>query len=152
MFQHWLIELYAHKVLTQALWVIVGMTAPVWLLMIVSPRKRWVKFIASPFVSPPLLTLVLIYLLYLTFTVGPPELPTGIDYSQSKAFIAHPLILLVMVCNTQILHLFLGTILFREANRHKVMARFELLLTWILGPVGWLCFVVRMKFFSRWLQ
>jgi len=145
----WLIELFAHKTLTQALWGILAMTAPFWGIMLLPIRARWVKLLASPYCGPVLLSFVLLYFFYLALSVGPPELPQGFDYRNSKAFVAHPMVLLLLVCNIQILHLFLGTIIFREAKKRKMKVQAELLLTWVLGPVGWLCFVLRTQLFHK---
>lgn len=145
----WLIELFAHAVLTKALWALLAMTAPFWVLMVALPHKRWVQLLASPYFAPVIFNGVLIYFYYLAFTVGPPELPQDVDFKESKAFIAHPLMLLVFVGQLQVLQLFMGTIILREARARNVSARLELLMTWWFGPIGWLFFALRIKCFKR---
>lgn len=140
-----LIETFGNAKLTLAFWGVVALETPLWLLMILWPQARWVVRLASPFFIPVIFNGVLFYFYYLAMTVGPPDLPQGFDFKQSKAFIAHPMVVLVLWCHVRILHLLLGTLILREANRMKLKMPFVLACTWLLGPVGWMVFVFRVK-------
>lgn len=140
----WIIELFGSKQLTQAFWLTCAVTLPFWLGMLLLPQQRWVRRICSPWGGPILGIGLLFYFYFLLVTLGAPALPEGVAFSESKAVAEHPLVFLVIWCQINVLHLLLGTFIFREANRNQMRVPVELILCWLLGPIGWFVFTLRL--------
>jgi hypothetical protein len=139
----WAIETFGHGQLSRAFWALTGMTAPVWLLMIAWPRGAFTRRLAHPFVVPVLLTSVVAFLLVKLDEVGWPQSPS-LDYTGARAVIGHPVVFLVMYASYQVLALFAGTVIHREALRKGWRAPVELVLTWLTGPFGLAAFALRL--------
>lgn len=140
----WMIEFFAGETLTRLFWVITLAGAPFWALMIFLPGKPMTRHLCSPFFAPPLFAIGLLYLYYQLWTLGLPDAPTGLDYSDQAAVAAHPIVFLILWLHAQILNLFLGESLFVEARKRKMRIPVELLLCWLFGPVGLLVFGIRL--------
>ncbi len=132
-----MIETFGRTELNQAFWLVLLMSAPVWLLMLFFPSKPWTRSLANPFLFPVLLLGVLGYLYYILWQLGVPAVPQNVEFQASRSFVQHPIVWLIALCKLQILNLFLGTVLFREAHRMGIRAiPVELLICWLLGPLG----------------
>ncbi|GHB97990.1 ABA4-like family protein [Cerasicoccus arenae] len=141
---NWFIEWYASEALTQLFWIITLAGAPFWLMMILLPSNPHTRRLCSPFLAPPLFSLGLIYLYYQLWTVGLPDAPTGLTYSDQASVATHPVVLLILWLHTQILNLFLGETLFADARRHKLAIPVELIFCWFFGPIGLLAYGLRL--------
>lgn len=140
-----MIETFGKTELNQAFWLVLLMTAPVWLLMLFFPSKSWTRVLANPFLFPVLLLGVLGYLYYLLWQLGVPSIPQNVQFEASRNFVQHPIVWLIAFCKLQILNLFLGTVLFREAHRMGMrMIPLELLTCWFFGPLGLLVFILHL--------
>ena len=143
----WLIEAFAAAALTRAFWGVTLMALPVWAVLLFAPRGKLARKLSrQPFWIPSVYGIVLLFLYFQAWEVGLPSLPGGTSYSDSKAFLVHPLILLTVWCKLQILQLFAGLCIHREALRLKTVAPAELVLTWFFGPLGLLVFSLRSFF------
>ncbi|MGF1483850.1 MAG: abscisic acid-deficient protein Aba4 family protein [Opitutales bacterium] len=142
-----LLETFGAARLSRAFWMLTAMTAPLWLAMIIYPRKRWMRWLAHPFLIPVLLGGVVIYLLTVLARVGWPDTPE-FHYAGVKSLSGHPVVFLVLYAAYQVLTLFAGTVIFQEARRRKWRVPIELLLTWWTGPLGLMAFAMRLWAFG----
>ncbi len=136
----WIIETFGHQELTFAFWLITLMTAPFWLAMILLPGNRMVRRLCHPLLFPFLLCGILLYLYWTAWGMGLPDI-SGHQYRDFRPFVRHPLVFLSLWCKVMILNLFLGMVLFREANRSGIRIPLELILAWITGPLALLVYV-----------
>ncbi|WP_309398511.1 ABA4-like family protein [Cerasicoccus maritimus] len=139
-----MIELFAEETLTQLFWIITLAGAPFWGLMIFLPGKPYTRHLCTPYLAPPIFALGLIYLYYQLWSVGLPDAPTGLDYSDQAAVATHPLVLLILWSHAQILNLFLGESIYIDARKRKWSIPVELVLCWLLGPIGLLVYALRL--------
>jgi len=138
----WLIETFGSAQLNRVFWSLALMTAPAWLGMLLFPSRRWAARLFHPLFLPSLYALGVVYLYWETWQLGTPRL-SSIEHSAARAFVAHPLVFLVLFAKVQVLNLFLGCALFREARSQGLRIPGELVLCWLLGPVGLLAFALR---------
>ncbi len=138
-----LLETFGAGRLSRGFWMLTGMTAPLWLAMLLFPRSRWVRRLAHPFLVPALLSAVVVYLLFVLADVGWPDTPR-FHYDGIKSLSGHPVVFLVLYAAYQTLTLFAGTVIFMEARKRKLHVPIELILTWLTGPIGILAFGARL--------
>ena len=145
----WVVELFGSKQLNQAFWLINGLVAPFWILMIVFPRYRWCRWVCQPFFVPVLLGLFYLYMVYLLITVtGVPPL-AGLEVRALRRFMDHPIVFLVIWTHYMTLELFLGMVVYQHAVRRRIGVPFELLLAWLFGPAGLVAYTVRLLWVYR---
>lgn len=140
----WTIELLAGEKLNRAFWIIMLMPVPVWLMVIVLPGQRWVRHIAHPFLFPVLMLIPLFYLYRELWLLGGIVWPGGIGYSEASNVVVHPIGFLILWCQVQTLHLFLGLVVFQDACKRGLQIPGELIACWVLGPVGLLVYLLRL--------
>ena len=146
----WLIELFGARDLDSAFYLILLMTAPVWIAMLVAPDAGWVKQFAHPLVVPPLFCLVLFVLLWKSYEASlMPQPFASLDYSTVRDFARHPVAFLALFCNLQILNLAVGCVIFQRARRGGFKAPVELVLCWLLGAVALLPFALHLLWRRR---
>ncbi|WP_269523350.1 abscisic acid-deficient protein Aba4 family protein [Coraliomargarita parva] len=141
----WLIEFFGEGDLNAAFYLILFMTAPVWLAMIVVPESKTVRHLAQPLLVGSVYGLVLLYLVWQFYEARliPQPLSTA-DYGGAKALANHPTVFLSLFCNLQILNLCVGTLLYQIALRNRMRVTVELVLCWLLGAVALIPLAVRM--------
>lgn len=139
----WVIETFADAELTLLFWTATLLPVPLWVMMIFLPKSGLTKALANPFATPLLLCPAVGYLYYLLLTVGIPSQPTGWDFAQSKAFLTHPIVLMIFWTKLQIMHLFLGTVFYRVARMQGLVVPVTLLLAWFFGPLALPVFALR---------
>ncbi len=140
----WIIEMFAEEDLTLMWWVITCMPLPVWVLMIVLPHGNLTRKLANPFFYPLLLCPVVAFLYHLLIDVGIPSMPQGWRFTQSKEFITHPLVLMIFWAKLQIMHLFLGITLYRDARQRKMLIPVTLIVAWFSGPLALMLYALRL--------
>ncbi|MFP4157364.1 MAG: abscisic acid-deficient protein Aba4 family protein [Opitutales bacterium] len=141
----WLIEIFGSEDLNSTFVLILLMTAPVWLLMILLPDRRWVQKMAHPFLLAPLYCLVLFVLLWRSQQSALlPDPFAPISYESAQAFARHPVSFLALFCNLQILNLAVGAGMYQKARRERMRVPVELLLCWLLGAVALVPFLLRL--------
>ncbi len=140
----WTIELLAGERITRAFWMILMMPAPFWLAVIFFPSVTWVRRVCHPLVAPTLLLVPLIYLYHEAWQVGGIVWPGGIGYTEAQDVVLHPMGFLILWCQIQIMHLFLGLVIFQHACRMGLRVPGELIACWVLGPLGLLVYLVRL--------
>jgi hypothetical protein len=140
----WVIELFGNAELNRAFWMMNFAVMPFWALMIFLPRQRWVQTLSNPFFVPVLFGLVYLYAIYLLVNItGVPPL-AGLEVRAMRKFVDHPLVFLVVWAHYLAVDLFLGMTIFQDATRRKILVPLELLLCWVLGPLGLLAYVLRL--------
>lgn len=141
----WLIEFFGENDLEGAfLWILL-MTAPVWLSMLCLPQNRLVRYLAHPFVVPPLYCGILFLILWKASQASvTPAVLQGVGYSYAREFTNHPVTYLALYCNLQILNLALGTMIFQKAHKSGLRVPVELVVCWLLGAPALLVFQVRL--------
>ncbi|QYY36143.1 abscisic acid-deficient protein Aba4 family protein [Ruficoccus sp. ZRK36] len=140
----WTIELLAGERLTRGFWLILAMPVPFWLAVIFFPSSQVVRRICHPMVAPTILLIPLLYLYYQTWELGGMVWPGGIGYTEAQSVVLHPMGFLILWCQLQIMHLFLGLVLFQHACRVGLRIPGELIACWVLGPIGLLVYLVRL--------
>lgn len=140
----WTIELLAGERITRAFWIILALPAPFWLAVIFFPSARAVRHICQPLVAPTILVFALLYLYYQAWDLGGFVWPGGIGYTEAQSVVLHPMGFLILWCQIQIMHLFLGLVIYQHASRLGLRIPVELIVCWVLGPVGLLAYLGRM--------
>lgn len=140
----WLIELFGSAQLNRAFWTMNLMVLPFWTAMIMFPRHAWVQRISHPFFVPAVLGAIYVYAIYLLVTMtGVPPL-AGLEVKAMRDFVNHPLVFLVVWAHYLAVDLFLGMVIYRDATKQKILVPVELLLCWVLGPLGLMAYVLRL--------
>jgi len=146
----WLIETFGARDLDRAFYLILLMTAPVWIAMLAAPEGKWTARFAHPLVAPPLFCLVLFVLLWKSYEASLMPKPfVSLDYSTAREFARHPMAFLALFCNLQILNLSAGCFMFQTARRGGFKAPVELVLCWLLGAVALAPFGLRLLWRRR---
>ena len=141
----WLIETFGSGHLDRTFILILLMTAPVWVAMIVFPQAGVVRFLAQPFLLPPLYCVVLFVLLWQSHQSAVlPDPYAPITYESARAFSRHPISFLALFCNLQILNLTVGMLIYQKSMRSGMRAPVELLLCWFVGAVALIPFALRL--------
>lgn len=141
----WLIELFGARDLNAAFLVIALMTAPLWIAMILFPHAPYLRQIAHPWVVVPLFSVVLIVLIWKSYSSALlPEWTPGVDYESAKSLARHPIAFLVLFCNLQIINLFVGVMIYQKALRSGFRAPVELTLCWFFGALSLIPFGLRL--------
>jgi hypothetical protein len=141
----WLIEVFGSGDLDRTFVVILTMTAPVWVAMIAFPQASVVRFLAQPFLVPPLYCVVLMMLLWKSHQAAIlPDPYAPISYESARDFSRHPISFLALFCNLQILNLTVGTLIYQKSMRSGMRAPVELLLCWFIGAVALIPFALRL--------
>lgn len=138
----WMIETFGSAKLDNGFWVMTLLPIPLWAVMLFFPRAHWARKVASPWLVPVFLAFVQAYFLYQLWSVGMPVI-TGADFKATHKFFEHPMVFLALWSQLQVLHLFLGTILFQESGRKGFRVPVELVLCWMFGALVLPIFVVR---------
>lgn len=139
----WLVEYFGSKELNTLFWITTASSAPFWLLMIFWPRSRVTAALCRLWLAPPLLGACYLYLLYLADDVtGLPRLD-GVEMKNVRKFWAHPILFIALWMHRMAMDLFVGIWISRFGRFRGWEVRFELLLVWLLGPVGAMVFAVR---------
>lgn len=142
----WLIEFFGSRELNRAILMLLCMTAPVWLLLLFPGRPAVVRRLSSPFFFPVLMVPVWIYMAYTAYTLSRLPVIASVDYHAARSIARHPLLLLVFICHIQILNLFLGCAIYRDALKRRSQPVAALLLTWLTGPPGLLVYALQRLF------
>jgi hypothetical protein len=147
-----MIEYFGREQLNELFLFLMVMTAPGWLAMIILPRQRIVKFLATPFVLPVLYLPILGYMVMQFHDSSLlPAAPTGTDFKSVKGMMVHPMAILILVCKIQICFLAIGTTIYQKAVQLKTVAPVELIIAWFTGPLALLVFAMRLLVFGRGL-
>ncbi len=142
----WVVELFGNQQLNRAFWLINGMVAPFWVVMMLMPYNKWIRRICHPFFVPALLSLFYLYMIYILITTtGIPPL-AGLEVRGIRKFIDHPIIFLVIWAHYMTVDLFLGMSIYQHASRKRLRIPVELLLCWLFGPAGLAAYMVRLAF------
>lgn len=140
----WVLRTFADGQLTVLFWAVTLLPLPLWLLMIFRPQHPRTRQLANPYIYPLLLSPAVVYLYYLLITVGIPRAPEGWLFTQSEKFLTHPMVFLILWAKIQIMHLFLGATLYRDARNKGLVIPVTLLLCWLTGPLGLLSYTLRL--------
>ncbi|MDQ8180741.1 ABA4-like family protein [Pelagicoccus sp. SDUM812005] len=139
----WLVEYFGSRELNTLFWVATASSAPFWLLMLVWPRSRLTNTLCRLWLAPPLLGVFYLYLFYLAYDVtGLPRLE-GVEMKNVRRFWAHPILFIALWMHRLTMDLFVGIWISRFARFRGWEVRFELVLVWLLGPIGTLFFAAR---------
>lgn len=145
----WVIELFGNQQLNRAFWLINGTVAPFWILMILFPYNKWIRWICHPFFVPAVVGLLYLYLVYVLVTVtGVPPF-AGLEVRALRDFIDHPIVFLVIWAHYMTVDLFLGMSLYQHAVRMRMRVPGELLLSWFFGPAGLVAYLLRLILTQR---
>lgn len=130
--------------MNRAFWTMNLLVMPFWLAMIFAPGSKVVRRVSHPFFVPVIFGLVYLYALHLLITVtGVPPL-AGMEMKAMRSFVNHPLVFLVVWAHYLAVDLFLGMSIYRDASSRNLRIPVELLLCWILGPLGLVAYVLRL--------
>lgn len=141
----WMVDWLGYRHLDAAFSYLLLMTAPVWLVMIALPRNRLVALIAQPFFAPLLYLPILFYILWQARSIGfMPGWIDSADYRSARTLARHPVAFLAIFCKLQILHLFVGTVIYQKARSLKMNVTLELFLAWLLGLIALIPFAMRL--------
>jgi hypothetical protein len=138
----WVINVFGSREVNEAFLLLTLGPLPVWIGLVLFPRERWTRVLMSPFVVPPILGLAYCYLLWKVRELGFPTAPTG-EARSVRAFVAHPLIFLLLWAHLQMANVFVATVLLQDAARNKLSVRLELALCWIFAPIAVLLYTIR---------
>lgn len=140
----WVIEVFGNAQLNRAFWILNLMVLPFWVIMIAGIRQKWALRLCQPFFVPAVLGVVYLYAVYILMTVtGVPPL-AGLEVKAMRNFIDHPLVFLVIWAHYLAVDLFLGMSIYQDAAKRNIRVPVELVLCWVLGPVGLLVYVIRL--------
>ena len=139
----WLIEFFGSAELTRALWMLLLMTVPIWIVLLMPARYPFARHLSHPFLFPALLVPIWAYLAYMAYNMSKMPTITTVDYQAARMVARHPLLLLVFIAHIQTLNLFLGCVIRQDAIRRKSNAVIALLLSWFFGPLGLLFYAVQ---------
>ncbi len=139
----WLIEFFGSRELNRAFLMLLSMTAPVWVLLLLPGRPAAARRLSSPYFFPVLMVPVWVYMAYTAYTLSRLPVVASVDYNAARSIARHPLLLLLFICHIQILNLFLGCAIFRDALKRRTNPTAALLLTWVTGPPGLLVYALQ---------
>lgn len=140
----WIVEVFGSAQLNRAFVAMILVVLPFCVAMIVAPSNRWVWRMSYPFMVPAAVSLIYVYAVYLLVTVtGVPPL-AGLEMGALRRFVNHPLIFLVVWAHYLAIDLFVGMSIYRDAAARKIRVPVELILCWLLGPIGLLAYVGRL--------
>lgn len=139
----WVLETFGQDELTQAFLLVSLMTAPFWLAMLTFPSSKLVQHLMHPLLFPSLLAGFVVGLGWFAWSMGV-TLPEGTEYRHIRRYFRHPLPLLVLWAQIQVLHLFVGAVLFREAGQRNMRIPAELVIAWASGPLALPVFAIRL--------
>jgi len=141
--QNWLLELFGSRELNALFWLANASTVPFWVLMIFYPDSRLAKGICRLWLAPPILGFFYLYLLYLANDLtGLPEL-RDLEAKSVRRFWNHPVLFIALWMHKLVMDLFVGIWIARFAALKRWEIQFELILIWLLGPVGMAAFAIR---------
>jgi len=146
----WIIDLFGSRQVEEAFLALTLAPLPVWIALALFPNRKWTKWVASPFLAPPLLGVAYLYLAWKLWKIGAPDAPDAMARSV-RGYIHHPMVFLVLWAHLQMANLFVGTVLVADARRRGLSVRVELALCWIFAPVAVLIYTVR-RWFRRPLK
>ncbi|MBK1879210.1 abscisic acid-deficient protein Aba4 family protein [Pelagicoccus mobilis] len=139
----WMVEFWGSEELNLLFWIATASSAPFWVLMLVWPKAKVTRVLCRLWLAPPLLGLFYLYLLYLANDVtGLPKLE-GVEMKNVRRFWAHPILFIALWMHRLVMDLFVGIWIARFARFRAWEVRIELLLVWLLGPLGAMVFAVR---------
>ncbi len=139
----WLVEYFGSRELNTLFWIATASSAPFWLLMLLAPRSRATAALCRLWLAPPLLGVFYLYLFYLANDVtGLPRLE-GVEMKSVRRFWAHPILFIALWMHRLAMDLFVGIWISRFGRFRGWEVRVELVLVWLLGPVGALVFAGR---------
>ena len=142
----WIVEVFGSRELNLLFWSVTASTSPFWILMLFFPKSGMTRFFCRPWIAPPLLAIVYVYLLYLAEDLtGLPKVK-GVEMSSVRRFWGHPILFIALWMHRMAMDLFVGIVMFRVGRYRLRMVSIELWLTWILGPVGMIVFALRYWF------
>lgn len=140
----WVIELFAGENLDSAYLFVALMTAPIWLAMLLRPQSSLVRLLAQPIVVCTAYSLICGWILWRAYAAAAlPDLYANGVVTPMRRMLQHPILLLIVFCQYQILCLLIGTALFQRANRLQQRIPLELLTTWCFGVFGVLIYCMR---------
>ena len=140
----WVIEIFAGKNLDSAYLFVALMTAPIWLVMLIRPKSKIVRFLAHPVTVIVGYSVICAWIVWRAYAVAAfPDLYTNGSVMSMRRILQHPILLLIIFCQYQILCLLIGAALFERANRLQQRIPIELLATWFLGVFGVLMYCLR---------
>ena len=139
----WLIELFGSRQLNQTFWALTLGPLPIWIALVCWPRRALARALAWPWLVPPLLGVAYLVLIWNAWDVGLPRIPEGVAARNTRVFLFHPLIFLVLWAHVQMANLFVGITLLRDARERKMDIPFELALCWLFAPVAVVFYALR---------
>lgn len=146
----WLVEYFGNKELNTLFWIATASSAPFWMLMLFAPRSQATAVICRLWLAPPLLGVFYLYLFYLANDVtGLPRLD-GVEMKSVRRFWAHPILFIALWMHRLAMDLFVGIWISRFARFRSWDVRIELLLVWLLGPIGVMVFAARYWAAALW--
>lgn len=141
--QVWLLEFFGSRELNTLFWLATASTAPFWLLMIGWPSSRVTRLVCRLWLAPPLLGVFYAYLLFLADDLtGLPRLQ-GVEMRNVRSYWAHPILFIALWMHRLVVDLFVGVWISRFGRAKAWEIRIELILVWLLGPIGMAVFAVR---------
>ena len=140
----WVIELFAGENLDSAYFFVALMTAPMWLAMLIRPQSTIVRFLAQPVVVCGAYSLICGWILWRAYAAAAlPDLYANGSVTPMRRMLQHPILLLIVFSQYQVMCLLIGTVLFERAHRLQQRIPLELLATWCFGVFGILIYCVR---------
>lgn len=140
----WVIELFAGRNLDSAYLFVALMTAPIWLAMLIRPQSTIVRLLARPVVVCVGYSVICGWILWRAYAAAAlPDLYANGSLTPMRRILQHPILLLIVFSQYQVLCLLVGTSLFERANRLQQRIPLELLLTWCFGVFGVLTYCMR---------
>lgn len=139
----WLLEIFGNKELNRLFWAVTLSTAPIWILMLVFPKSKAAKFFCREWIAPPMMGLAYLYFFYLAQDItGLPQI-NNVEMTSVRKFWSHPILFIALWMHRMAIDLFVGISMYRIGRYKKREIRVELVLTWLLGPVGMIIFAIR---------
>lgn len=138
----WLIDLFGSRQINHTFLVLTLTPLPIWFGLVFLPNKRWTRWISSPFLLPPILGLVYLFLVWKLFQIGAPDAPEPAQQSV-RGFLKHPLVFLVLWAHLQMGNLFVAAVMREDARRQRLSIPVELSLCWLFAPLAVVIYTAR---------
>jgi hypothetical protein len=138
----WLIDLFGSQRIQNGFLFISLAPLPFWVALIISPHRRWLPWLTSPFVIPPLLSLIYLYMVWNLVDLGAPP-PPDVAAKSVRGYFRHPLVFLVLWAHLQVANIFVASVIREDGVRSRRRVRFELALCWLFAPAAVVIYAAR---------
>lgn len=131
----WLIDLFGSRQVNETFMALTLAPLPIWIALVFLPNKPWTRWISSPFLAPPVLGVVYLFLIWKLYTIGVPSAPDPVHKSV-RAFLKHPMVFLVLWAHLQMANLFVAVVLREDARPRRIKIPLEMALCWLFAPLA----------------